>query len=497
MLVAERYRLGELLGRGGMGEVWRGQDEVLGRQVAVKLLLGDDGDDSAAQRFRLEAQTAARLNHPQVVSVYDFGSWDGRFYLVMELVNGPSLAQQLAARGPLSPAGVADVAAQAAAGLAAAHQQGVVHRDVKPGNLMLDRSGTVKIGDFGIARFVDETSAGLTRAGQIVGTSTYLAPERALGRVAGPASDVYALGCVLYHLLVGQPPFWAESPTALLYLHVDTPPTPPREHRPEVSQALDGYLLRMLAKEPEERPSAREVADWFASGAWRSDRQSPVQAQPPLSAGVPVGAASPPPPVPSSPPYAPSPYVPPAGAPVGPPAGPPPGMPGTGHDPMLHQESVTTYALPGSPATRSTPALTGHRRADAGRGRSGPGTRGGKGLRSPKAVAGAVAGVVAFAVAAVIGASLFASDGGDDNNGVRPGGGQTGEMSEGLPQDGGAADTTRHVTPAATPPLAPRGDGSDRKKGKKDHHGPTRHDRHGSGADEGDGGDGGDEGDDD
>ncbi|EME96620.1 serine/threonine protein kinase, partial [Streptomyces mobaraensis NBRC 13819 = DSM 40847] len=120
MLVAERYRLGELLGRGGMGEVWRGQDEVLGRQVAVKLLLGDDGDDSAAQRFRLEAQTAARLNHPQVVSVYDFGSWDGRFYLVMELVNGPSLAQQLAARGPLSPAGVADVAAQAAAGLAGA-----------------------------------------------------------------------------------------------------------------------------------------------------------------------------------------------------------------------------------------------------------------------------------------------------------------------------------------------------------------------------------------
>ncbi|MEU5129407.1 serine/threonine-protein kinase [Streptomyces mobaraensis] len=493
MLVAERYRLGELLGRGGMGEVWRGQDEVLGRQVAVKLLLGDDGDDSAAQRFRLEAQTAARLNHPQVVSVYDFGSWDGRFYLVMELVNGPSLAQQLAARGPLSPAGVADVAAQAAAGLAAAHQQGVVHRDVKPGNLMLDRSGTVKIGDFGIARFVDETSAGLTRAGQIVGTSTYLAPERALGRVAGPASDVYALGCVLYHLLVGQPPFWAESPTALLYLHVDTPPTPPREHRADVSQALDGYLLRMLAKEPEERPSAREVADWFASGAWRSDRQPPVQEQPPLPAGMPVGmpvGATSSPPAPAAPPYVP---------PAGPPAGSPPGMPGPGHDPMLHQESVTTYALPGSPATRSTPALSGHRRADAGRSRTGHGTRGGKGLRSPKAVAGAVAGVVAFVVAAVIGASLFASDGGDDN-GVRPGGGQTGEMSEGLPQDGGAADKTRHVTPAATPAREPRSEGSEGKKGKKGgHHGSARHDRHdprGSGADGADGEDDADDGDD-
>ncbi len=265
MLIAGRYRLGEQLGRGGMGEVWRGHDEVLGRQVAVKLLLGDDGDESAAMRFRMEAQTAARLNHPQVVAVYDFGEWDGRFYLVMELVQGPSLAAELATHRTLRPERVVDLAAQAASGLAAAHRQGVVHRDVKPGNLMVDEStGALKIGDFGIARFVDETSAGLTRAGQIVGTSTYLAPERALGRTAGPESDVYALGCVLYQLLVGRPPFWDDSPTALLYMHVDSLPDPPRRHRPEVPQAFETYLLRMLAKAPEERPTAQQVADFFA-----------------------------------------------------------------------------------------------------------------------------------------------------------------------------------------------------------------------------------------
>ncbi|WP_344098016.1 serine/threonine-protein kinase, partial [Streptomyces stramineus] len=269
MLVADRYLLGELLGRGGMGEVWQAQDQVLGRQVAVKLLLGDDADESAASRFRLEAQTAARLNHPQVVAVYDFGAWEGRFYLVMELVRGPSLAQELTTYGTLAPDRVAGMAAQAAAGLAAAHRQGVVHRDVKPGNLMLDADGTLKIGDFGIARFVDETSTALTRVGQIVGTSTYLAPERALGRMAGPASDVYALGCVLYQLLAGQPPFWADSPTALLYLHVDAAPVPPRQHRADVPPAFEAYLLRMLAKQPEERPSAQEVADWFAGTSWR------------------------------------------------------------------------------------------------------------------------------------------------------------------------------------------------------------------------------------
>lgn len=270
MLVADRYRLDAAIGRGGMGEVWRATDEVLGRPVAVKLLLGDGSDPSAAARFRLEAQTAARLGHPHVVAVFDFGSWDGRFFLVMELVEGDSLAQLLEAGHLLGAERAAVVAAQAAAGLAAAHQQGIVHRDIKPGNLMLDATGSVKIGDFGIARFVDDPAAGLTMTGQIVGTSLYLAPERALGRTAGPASDVYALGCVLYQLLTGRPPFQGDSATALLYQHIDSAPVPPSHLGVDVPSAFEGYLLGLLAKQPEDRPTAQDVADWFRTDAWRA-----------------------------------------------------------------------------------------------------------------------------------------------------------------------------------------------------------------------------------
>ncbi|MCC3771016.1 serine/threonine protein kinase [Streptomyces sp. UNOC14_S4] len=347
-----------------MGEVWEAHDEVLGRQVAVKLLLGDEADESATSRFRLEAQTAARLNHPQVVGVYDFGAWDGRFYLVMELVRGPSLAQELSARGPVDPARVARIASQAAAGLAAAHRQGVVHRDVKPGNLMLDADGTLKIGDFGIARFVDETGTALTRVGQIVGTSTYLAPERALGRVAGPASDVYALGCVLYHLLVGRPPFWADSPTALLYLHVDAEPESPRRHRADLPPAFEAYLLRMLAKRPEDRPSADEVAAWFGGPAWQ---------------GAPAASR-------------PAPAVPRPAAPVSAPVVPRPAVPGQVPAP------ASVPAAPSPSVVAPVPAPVSARR--------------GKDVRKSKTVAIALAGVVAFVVAAFIGARVFGQESG-------------------------------------------------------------------------------------
>ncbi|MFE0044703.1 serine/threonine-protein kinase [Streptomyces albireticuli] len=409
MLVADRYRLGELLGRGGMGEVWQAQDEVLGRQVAVKLLLDADGDESAASRFRLEAQTAARLNHPQVVAVYDFGAWDGRFYLVMELVRGPSLAQELSSRGPLDPARVAAIAAQAASGLAAAHRQGVVHRDVKPGNLMLDADDTLKIGDFGIARFVDQTSANLTRVGQIVGTSTYLAPERALGRTAGPASDVYALGCVLYQLLAGRPPFWADSPTALLYLHVDAEPVPPRTHRADLPPAFETYLLRMLAKQPEARPSAQEVADWFAGASWREAPRPPVAG--PASPSVPPPSSSPSrvPMPPSAAPRVPGPVTAPGFAPA----------PGPG------PSSTSSYPV-ASPSSR---------RKGGGR----------TGARRPKVLLSAAAGVVAFVAAALIGASVFgAGDGG-------PGGGSPEAQPSESAVDRGAE------RPAADPgPESPR-----------------------------------------
>ncbi|MDT9693052.1 protein kinase [Streptomyces sp. P9(2023)] len=274
MLVADRYRLHVCVGRGGMGEVWQATDEVLGRAVAVKLMLGHETDPSASDRFRLEAQTAARLSHPHVVGVFDFGTWDGKLFLVMELVEGASLASEPGGPPMVLPAErVAVVAAHAAAGLAAAHREGVVHRDIKPGNLLLDGDGTVKLADFGIARFVDDPSAALTTTGQIVGTGLYLAPERALGRAASPASDVYSLGCVLYQLLTGRPPFRGDTATALLYQHIDTPPAPPRQLGVGLPAAFEAYLLTMLAKEPEQRPPAQAIADWFTSGAWREHAQ--------------------------------------------------------------------------------------------------------------------------------------------------------------------------------------------------------------------------------
>ncbi|MFI9170976.1 serine/threonine-protein kinase [Streptomyces lincolnensis] len=268
MLIAGRYRLNDPIGRGAMGEVWRAVDETLGRPVAVKLLLPHGSEPTAASRFRLEAQTAGRLNHPYVVGVYDFGEYDGRLFLVMELVEGDSLARLLSTEGPLPAGRVARIAAQAAAGLAAAHQQGIVHRDIKPANLLLDAEGTLKIGDFGIARFVDDPSGALTTTGQIVGTSLYLAPERALGQPAGPAADVYALGCLLYQLLTGQPPFQADTAVAILHQHLDTAPVPPGQRGARIPPAFENYLLGLLAKKPEDRPTAQQIAEWFAGGAW-------------------------------------------------------------------------------------------------------------------------------------------------------------------------------------------------------------------------------------
>ncbi|MFI0825771.1 serine/threonine-protein kinase [Streptomyces roseolus] len=278
MLVADRYRLHGCIGRGGMGEVWQATDEVLGRPVAVKLMLAQSTDPSGADRFRLEAQTAARLSHPHVVGVFDFGTWDGKLFLVMELVEGDSLGSSPANPLVLPAERVAVVAAHAAAGLAAAHRQGVVHRDIKPGNLLMDAEGTVKLADFGIARFVDDPSAGLTTTGQIVGTGLYLAPERALGKPASPASDVYSLGCVLYQLLTGHPPFRADTATALLYQHIDSAPTPPSRLGVVLTPAFEAYLLSLLAKQPEQRPPAQAIADWFGSGAWREYAPRPAAA---------------------------------------------------------------------------------------------------------------------------------------------------------------------------------------------------------------------------
>ncbi|WDV56237.1 protein kinase [Streptomyces coeruleorubidus] len=354
MLLAGRYRLDVEIGRGGMGEVWRAYDETLARAVAVKLLLPQDTDATAASRFRLEAQTAGRLNHPNVVGVLDFGEYDNRLYLVMELVEGDSLARVLSVSGALPAERVAALAAQAAAGLAAAHQQGIVHRDVKPANLLLDAGGTLKIGDFGIARFLDDPGAALTATGQIVGTGLYLAPERALGRPAGPASDMYSLGCVLYQLLSGRPPFQADTAVALLHQHLDNAPVPPRELGVTgLPPAFESYLLALLAKQPEDRPTAQQAAEWFAGGAWRG-----------LPEPLPEAAS----PVPSS--------------------GPGPYAADTG--------STATYALP----TGSRTAPNGRSRRAAPRG----------GLGNHRRTAATVAGAALFLAAMLAGMLWFSPD---------------------------------------------------------------------------------------
>ncbi|MET9349626.1 serine/threonine-protein kinase [Streptomyces termitum] len=379
MLVADRYRLHGCIGRGGMGEVWQATDEVLGRSVAVKLMLAQSTDPAGADRFRLEAQTAARLSHPHVVGVFDFGTWDGKLFLVMELVEGDSLGSSPAHPLVLPAERVAVVAAHAAAGLAAAHRQGVVHRDIKPGNLLMDADGTVKLADFGIARFVDDPSAGLTTTGQIVGTGLYLAPERALGKPASPASDVYSLGCVLYQLLTGHPPFRADTATALLYQHIDSAPTPPSRLGVVLTPAFEAYLLSLLAKQPEQRPPAQAIADWFGSGAWREYAPRPAAPAMPAPAAPAPHAAPAPRPVPA--PHAQRPAAP-AAMPAPRPAAPRSSGPGSGGIPAPSRRRGADR--PGS----STGAL-----AELSR-------------RRPRKTA-AVAGVVAFVVFLFIGMALL------------------------------------------------------------------------------------------
>ncbi|WNI14109.1 serine/threonine-protein kinase [Actinacidiphila sp. ITFR-21] len=284
MRLAERYRLDAPLGHGGMGQVWRGWDELLERPVAVKLLHDSAArDPESSARFAHEARTAARLSDPHVAAVYDFGSWQGRCFLVMELIDGHTLADELKARGPAAPALAASVAAQAAAGLAAAHARGVVHRDVKPSNLLIDRDGTVTIVDFGIASGPGgETTAPMDAPGKVSGTSLYLAPESALGRPARAAGDVYALGCALYELLTGRPPFIGDSPLAVICQHVERAALAPDRLRPGIPDAFAGFVLEMLAKDPERRPTARHAAEWFAGGSWHAGSAVPDPVAEPL-----------------------------------------------------------------------------------------------------------------------------------------------------------------------------------------------------------------------
>ena len=258
LVLAGRYRLETRIAAGGTGEVWRGTDPVLGRAVAVKLLhAGYAQHAHTLDRFRAEARHAGALSHPGIAQIYDYGE-DGQPFLVMELVDGPSLADVLA-RGPLNAARTMDVIAQAAAALAAAHAAGLVHRDVKPANLLAGPGGQVKITDFGIAHAAG--SAPLTRTGTLIGTPGYLAPERVAGQSATPASDLYSLGIVGYECLTGSVPYTG-TPLEVALAH-STGHLPPLG--PHVPPEVAALVAALTAKDPAARPaSAADTARWAA-----------------------------------------------------------------------------------------------------------------------------------------------------------------------------------------------------------------------------------------
>src|SRR4051794_562060 len=248
-----RYELGEVLGYGGMAEVHLGRDVRLGRDVAIKTLRSDLARDPTFQsRFRREAQSAASLNHPAIVAVYDTGedSQDGVVspYIVMEYVEGLTLRQVLEGEGRLLPQRALEMTAQICTALDQAHRAGIVHRDVKPGNVMLTPAGEVKVMDFGIARALTSSAATMTQTAAIIGTAHYLSPEQARGEHVDARSDVYSTGCLLYELLTGGPPFSGDSAVAVAYQHVREEPVPPSRIEPDISPALDAIVLKAMAK---------------------------------------------------------------------------------------------------------------------------------------------------------------------------------------------------------------------------------------------------------
>ncbi|MFB7513621.1 protein kinase [Streptomyces sp. NPDC056144] len=295
--IADRYRIVRQLGRGGMGVVWRAVDEVLGREVAVKELrtYSDAGVPELADlrlRMTREARAAARVRHPGVVAVHDVTEHEGRPVIVMELVDGPSLDDVLAERGTIDPVEAARIGAHVLEALAAAHEVGVLHRDVKPGNILLDRSGRIVLTDFGIATMEDPgdgSATHLTRSGEIIGSLDFLAPERARGQDPGPASDVWAVGATLYAAVEGASPFRRTSTWSTLAAIVTEPLPEPRRAGP-----LTPILLRLLDKDPATRPGAREAAGLLgAVGAAGAAGTAPVPPVAPEGFGPPVAPAGP------------------------------------------------------------------------------------------------------------------------------------------------------------------------------------------------------------
>ncbi len=269
MVFGRRYRVTEKVGSGGMAEVYKAVDEVLGRTVAVKVLHPRYAAESNfVNRFRQEAQAAANLSHPSIVNIYDWGHDGETYFIVMEYVNGTDLKKLIEDRGALDPMKVAEYGAQVCAALSVAHGYDIIHRDIKPHNIVIMPDGTIKVMDFGIARAGNTT---MTQTGSVLGTAQYISPEQAQGRTLGPASDLYSLGITLYELATGRLPFDADTPVAVALKQVNEAPVPPRQVRPSIPASLEAVIMKALRKNPAERyDSAAEMRDDLkrvASGA--------------------------------------------------------------------------------------------------------------------------------------------------------------------------------------------------------------------------------------
>jgi eukaryotic-like serine/threonine-protein kinase len=279
-VVDGRYKLIGRVGSGGMADVWLAEDAQLGRRVALKLLHRRFASDAQfVERFRQEASHAAGLQHPNIVQVYDRGSWDGAYYIAMEYVEGPTLKDIVRDRGALDPGLAADVVVQILRAARYAHKHGIVHRDLKPHNVILDEEGRVKVTDFGIAR---AGASEMTETGAIMGTAQYLSPEQAQGRPVDARSDLYAIGVILWELLVGRVPFDAESAVTIALKHVSEPPVPPAELVPGIPAALEAVVMRALAKDPADR---YQDADEFIADL-QAARDAPPEATMFAPAGV-------------------------------------------------------------------------------------------------------------------------------------------------------------------------------------------------------------------
>ena len=285
IVLNDRYEIQNRIGRGGMADVFLARDVLLDRPVAIKVLFPEYATDpNFVERFRREAQSAANLNHPNIVSVYDWGKYSNTYYMAMEYVQGRTLADILRANGHVSSVQAAEIASEVSAALAFAHKNGVVHRDIKPANILIGSAGAVKVADFGIARAMNSaTENNLTQVGSVMGTATYFSPEQAQGAQPDPRSDLYSLGIVLYEMVAGHPPFTGENPVGIAYKQVHDAPKPLNQLVADVPRPFEAIVAKLLAKKPEQRYAD---ADALRDDLRRFRSGEPVQA---LAGATPTG----------------------------------------------------------------------------------------------------------------------------------------------------------------------------------------------------------------